>query len=46
MIESRDKEKCHYCNDAAEYSQLVGNEADGYFMSVVCAKHVVMDLTS
>lgn len=45
MIENRSDDKCHYCGEKGEYTQLVGEEPD-YFMSLVCKKHLEMDLIS
>jgi hypothetical protein len=39
------KKKCHYCEQEGEYTQLVGDEPN-YFMSLVCKKHLEMDLIS
>ena len=45
MIESRPKEKCFYCENEAEYSQLVGDE-NNYIVAEVCKKHLTMGLSS
>ena len=45
MIESRPNEKCFYCDNDAEYSQLVGEE-DDYVVAGVCKKHLTMGLSS
>jgi len=42
---TRDPEKCHYCDKAAMYSQLVGKPGN-YSVSGVCKDHLVMDLNS
>ncbi len=45
MIESRDPEKCYYCESDGEYNQLVGQEPN-WFMGAVCKKHVKIDFAS
>lgn len=45
MIESRPVEKCFYCNEKAEYTQLVGEEGN-YSVAGVCKKHLTMGLSS
>ena len=45
MIESRSDEKCFYCDNIAEYSQLVGEE-NNYVVASVCKKHLTMGLSS
>jgi hypothetical protein len=45
MIETRYQEKCHYCDKVGEYTQLVGEDPD-FYMSLVCKKHLIFDLTS
>lgn len=44
-MNSRDQEKCHYCENKAEYTQLVGTPPN-YFMSTVCKDHLDMGLIS
>lgn len=46
MIDNRDPEKCYYCDNKAEYTQLVGDTPLDYTMANVCKKHFQMDLTS
>lgn len=46
MVTSRDPEKCYYCNNDGEYSQLVGETPEEYAVSWVCKKHLVISLTS
>jgi hypothetical protein len=38
-------ERCYFCNQIAEYSQVVKLK-DAFFMSVVCKKHLDMGLVS
>jgi hypothetical protein len=45
MIDSRPPEKCYYCNNAAEYSDIVG-EPEAYFVASVCKKHVANYLSA
>jgi hypothetical protein len=40
MIDSRSPEKCHYCNNVAEYNDLVGSKEEGFSVSGVCKLHV------
>ena len=45
MIESRNEEKCYYCENEGEYNQLVGEE-NNYVVASVCKKHFIMGLSS
>jgi len=45
MIDSRPAEKCFYCDQEAEYNQIVGENGD-YSVAGVCKKHLVMGLSS
>jgi len=45
MIDSRPPEKCHYCNNDAEYNDIVGVEGE-YFVANVCKKHVAKYLSA
>jgi len=41
MIEIRDSEKCYYCDNVAEYNQIVGLSKDEFAVSGVCQKHFI-----
>ncbi len=45
MIETRYQEKCYYCDQVGEYTQLVGEDPN-FSMSLVCKKHLIFDMTS
>ena len=40
MIESRNPEKCYYCDKPAEYNDLVGTIEEGFSVAGVCTKHI------
>lgn len=44
-INSSNNEKCFYCENSAEYSQVVGDE-ENYFVDYVCKTHLLMGLSS
>lgn len=46
MIENRISEKCYYCDNKAEYSQLVGDSPLDFTIGGVCKIHLKMNLTS
>jgi hypothetical protein len=46
MIAMRSVEKCYYCENPAEFTQLVGEHPDEFAVSGVCKKHFVMDSSS
>jgi hypothetical protein len=45
MIETRNEEKCHYCDKDGQYTQLVGEDPH-FCVALVCKKHLVFDMTS
>jgi len=44
-IDNSVKEKCFYCQNTAEYSQVVGDE-ENYSVGYVCKDHLLMGLSS
>ena len=46
MVADREYEKCYYCQNKAEYSQLVGDAPDEYAVTGVCKNHLNMGLIS
>jgi hypothetical protein len=39
-MEKRQPEKCHYCSNPAEYSDLA-SEGEFFFVTGVCKKHMI-----
>ena len=39
MMETREPEKCHYCDRKAEYNDLA-SEGEYFIVTGVCSKHV------
>lgn len=38
-METRNPEKCYYCNEPAKYNDLV-SDGKFYFVTGVCSKHI------
>jgi len=45
MIATRNEDKCHYCDKAGLYTQLVGEDPN-YSMALVCKRHLIFDMSS
>lgn len=39
-------DKCHFCDNTAEYNDIAKVEGNGYVVSSVCKKHLIMGLSS
>jgi hypothetical protein len=46
MIQNTTSEKCYYCNNKAEYSELVGDNPSNFTVGGVCRVHLKMNLSS